>query len=597
MGLLQNAVETYDCHKTYVGKYIEGHAVLAPVAHTVTRANLEIVLDAEGNFCGASAVDKTEPKILIPATVGSAGRAGKVICAHPLCDQLGYLAPCVTEKYENYLTKLNRWQCSQYSHPKLKPIFLYVQSGHILDDLARCGLIKRKPDGSPEDEKLFVRWRVLGTGPEDACWKDKTLFQSFSDYDRWSNLEGRQDICMITGEITRSADQHPKGIIAFNGNAKLISANDSSGFTYRGRFKEDWQAATVGYEASQKAHNALRWLIAEQGTEVVFGGRTFLCWNPHGRQTPTATGAFMHLGKVVTKATDYQKALQNTLNGYQSQLSNQEGVVVAAFDAATSGRLSLTYYNELMGSDFLHRLHDWDLHCCWPSYRYGIQSPGLLQIVSCAFGSQQTEKNKIRMVADDRILRQQIQRLVSCRIDCAPMPADIMRRLQENASRPLAYDKNLRESILFTACAVIRKYHYDRFEEEWKMVLEPEKKDIGYQYGRLLAVLEKVERSTYERDTDREPNAIRQQSVFCQRPLYAAANIDKQLERAYFPRLKPGSRIYYKNLIGEIMAQIHEFPQQQWNSPLKETYLMGYYLQRSELYNKQDKDMEEQDNG
>lgn len=67
------------------------------------------------------------------------------------------------------------------------------------------------------------------------------------------------------------------------------------------------------------------------------------------------------------------------------------------------------------------------------------------------------------------------------------------------------------------------------------MTLEPEKKDRSYQFGRLLAVLEKVERDTFGSDESREPNAIRQQSVFCQRPLYAANNIESQLERAYFP--------------------------------------------------------------
>jgi CRISPR-associated protein Csd1 len=74
------------------------------------------------------------------------------------------------------------------------------------------------------------------------------------------------------------------------------------------------------------------------------------------------------------------------------------------------------------------------------------------------------------------------------------------------------------------------------------------------------------------------------QSVFCQRPLYAASTIEKQLERAYFPRLRTGSRIFYKNIIGEIMGIIHECPESEWNRPLKDTYLMGYYLQRSELY-------------
>lgn len=87
------------------------------------------------------------------------------------------------------------------------------------------------------------------------------------------------------------------------------------------------------------------------------------------------------------------------------------------------------------------------------------------------------------------------------------------------------------------------------------------------------------------------------QSIFCQRPMYAANHLEKQLERAYFPRLTPGVRIWYKNLIGQIMQIISTFPQQEWNRPLDDSYLMGYYLQRSALYTKKnDNDMEENNN-
>ena len=126
------------------------------------------------------------------------------------------------------------------------------------------------------------------------------------------------------------------------------------------------------------------------------------------------------------------------------------------------------------------------------------------------------------------------------------------------------------------------------------MALEPEKKDRSYQFGRLLAVMEKAERDTYDSSEGREPNAIRLQSIFCQSLMSTAANLEKQLEKAYFPRLKPGSRIWYKNLMGQIMGIISEFPQEDWNKPLDATYLMGYYLQRSALYTKKtDNEMEE----
>ena len=47
MGLLQKAVETYDCHLDYASKNREGQSRMAPVGHIVTRAELEITLDAE----------------------------------------------------------------------------------------------------------------------------------------------------------------------------------------------------------------------------------------------------------------------------------------------------------------------------------------------------------------------------------------------------------------------------------------------------------------------------------------------------------------------------------------------------------------------
>ena len=37
----------------------------------------------------------------------------------------------------------------------------------------------------------------------------------------------------------------------------LVSSNDNDGFTYKGRFLDGGEACSIGYEASQKAHNAI----------------------------------------------------------------------------------------------------------------------------------------------------------------------------------------------------------------------------------------------------------------------------------------------------------------------------------------------------
>ena len=585
MGLMTQAYNTYCAmEKQYVGVYGEAAEPLVPVSHQIAKADLEITLDSEGNLLDARQVDPKEATTIIPVTEQSAGRTGDTCCAHPLCDQLRFFSPRYPAKYEAYLSQLHRWEGSPYSHPKLSAIAGYVEKGSILEDMSRLGLISLDEKGMPTKEKLLVRWRVeAGTeGNVAACWQDRTLFQAFIDY----YAAGRKSdpvYCMVSGKNALPANQHPKKIINICANAKLISANDTSGFTYRGRFQTDAQAMTMSYEASQKIHSALHWLSANQG--VTIGGRTFLCWNPQGIEIPKPQATFLR-GNTANqvKYSDYRKALSETLRGWKETIPADAGAVIAAFDAATSGRLALTYYSELPASDFLERLHNWDALCCWNRDPFGIQAPSLYQIANCAFGTVRTSGNQTKLESDDRILRQQVQRLLSCRVDKGKMPADIARAAAAKASNLQIMDTQLRETVLSTACAVLRKYYYDWDREEWNMSLEPEKKDISYQYGRLLAVFEKIEQDTYDKDEQREPNAIRMQSVFAKRPRYASRILWEQMKKAYYPRLKPWNRVKYDRLIGEIIEQISNLPQAEHEEALKDTYLFGYYLQKKALY-------------
>ena len=116
------------------------------------------------------------------------------------------------------------------------------------------------------------------------------------------------------------------------------------------------------------------------------------------------------------------------------------------------------------------------------------------------------------------------------------------------------------------------------------MALEPEKKDRSYQYGRLLAIFEKMEEDTYQAGEGRETNAIRMQSVFVKKPLYATRMIYEQINRAYAPRLREGQRTYYEKLIGEIMSDISDLPDSDQDKALADSYIFGYCLQKNALY-------------
>lgn len=622
MGLLQQSCETFESFKHLAGIVEQGKTPLAPIAHTLKSADIEVTVDADGAFQTARTVDKDEPKIIIPVTMESAGRVAAP-CAHPLCDYLSYIAPKDREKHDLYVEQLSEWANSEFSHPKLMAILKYVQNGSILRDLAAAGVIELNEDGGKKDDKLFVRWVVNGLGEEQSgpCWSDLSLFRSFIDYYANKLGDAERGLCMVYGSDETLASQHPKGVISScGGNAKLISANDTVNFTFRGRFSDSRQAATVSYEASQKAHNALSWIAANQGVRVAlpgdstittdeqdksfssFGGRTFLCWNPHGRAVPQPFGAFCPKKTSAGKNApiqEYRQRLRDALYGWKTDLPLTEGVVIAAFDAATTGRLSLTYYNELRASDFLERMYRWDDSCCWYNGNYGIQSPALYHIANFAFGTPRDG----RFVTDDRILRQQMQRLISCRIDGVRFPLDIERRLVQRASNMAILGGEMRERFLFTACAAIQKYYFDRNETRWSMETKLDEKDRSFQFGRLLAVMERAEQYYYWRtgesgqdtSTQRETNAIRMLGVYVQRPFATFGAIDKKLRTAYLPRISPGQKGQYLKLAGEIVAALHELGDKDLNKPLSDKYLLGYYLQRDAMKSKNKTDDNEEE--
>lgn len=593
MGLFQKALETYECFEKKAGIPQEGHTTLMPISHIMQKAQVEISIDINGNFCGAALVDKENQKTIIPAMVESAGRSGKVIAPHPLSDQLQYLAPFndkEIEKYETYLKQLEDWVNSAYSHPKVKAVLQYIKNRTILKDLADNDIVALDVGGKllPDKgyEKYMVRWRVLGDTNTNitACWEDTTLFAAYINYYDSLIKNKDEDLSMLDGTMDVILENNPKGIVAANYGAKLISANDSSGFTYRGRFTEGRQAATIGYHASQKAHNALQWLANDQG--VIIGGRTFICWNPKGNKIPAQASplGFSNRPMAVTP-TNYIKDLQQTILSFRNALPANDDVIIASFDAATTGRLSVVYYNELKASDFLDRVENWYKTCCWYNWyekQLYVQPPTITDIARFAFGVERKGQNKIEI--DDRVYKEQVQRLYRCVVDAMKIPIDIVKALTNRASMPLAYEFANRSRLLFITCAVIRKYRNDILnKEEWTMSLNADSNDRSYQFGRLLAVMEKIERDTYDKDEMREPNAIRMQSVFCERPLHVSRILNERLI-SYMERLPVKSRAFYRSIISEITGKITDNSEAEINKPLEDTYFLGYYLQRRELY-------------
>lgn len=592
MSLFQQACVTYDAMLSVVKPGDD--FPLAPVSHTVKQPNIEITIDKDGAFQSARLRQiksvkqkdgtwlKAEPMVIMPVTEKSLGRGtGAERFPHYLCDYVLYFHPGNKVAYESYLSQLDAW-ASYARHPKLDAVLAYVKSGTILQDLDGLNL--------EYTEKSLVCWVVNGLGLDDSgpCWLDKSLMDSLVSYHASiiQNDGHKTGLCMVTGEHTILSALHPKGIVRLYGNAKLISSNSSSNnaFTYMGRFTDAEQALTVGYEASQKAHNALAWLVANQG--VNSEGRIFLCWNPHGLEIPSVTG-FMardrHTGNRPATPSDYKKKLRDSLTGWKLDLPEDAKAVFVIFDAPTTGCLSVLCYNEMSCHEYLANLYEWELRCCAGNY-----TPSLGNLVRYAYGSPQDGKFEVK----PKVYSQHFQRLVLCRLDGIPFPLDIEKRLVYNASNLVSCNESgdkikgkkkgagPREKLLHAACSAIRKYRYDTKKEEWKMGLDTSCTDRSYLFGRLLAIAEKVEgKVLYAKSSDRETRALRLQRAFSQRPMSTWRNIHENLD-VYFAQLPSRSRNYYRKLISEVMSML---PKEGLNLVLDDVYLLGYYEQRAEL--------------
>src|SRR5699024_4662542 len=137
-----------------------------------------------------------------------------------------------------------------------------------------------------EQESAFVRFNVRSTKEiHTKVWEDTDVYESFINY--YKDSLGEEDFCFVTGEWKPVTERHANKIRNAADKSKLISANDSSGFTFRGRFNKSHEAVSVSYEVSQKAHNALKWLINRQAKIV--DGRVFLVWGTKQLDIPDSS--------------------------------------------------------------------------------------------------------------------------------------------------------------------------------------------------------------------------------------------------------------------------------------------------------------------
>ena len=515
-----------------------------------------------------------------------------------------------------FLKSLTDWCSSEFSHEMATAVLAYISKKHVIQDLVDCGILFA--DSSVADKKsimtewknenakapsifravppgqnpmdAFVRFRILSAGGlESGTWESSSLIQSWINF--YASTQSQRSLCFATGEEGTLAEQHPAKIRHDADKAKLISSNDLSGYTFKGRFTDAEQVVGVSFEATQKAHSALRWLIRRKQA-FRNGDQVVVSWAVRGVSIPDPfanTLDFLgqqektesnHIPSVGDVGQSFSIRLSKKIAGYKAIINDSENIVVMGLDSATPGRMSITFYRELTGSEFLERIEKWHSLFSWyqnfgkETHFVGAAAPR--DIALAAYGKRAEGKN------GTKLMNATIERLLPCIIDGARFPTDLVLSCIRRTSNRIGLEPWEWEKCLGIACSIYRGTNKER---GYRMALEEDRKTKDYLYGRLLAVGEQIESmALYYAKEKRDTTVARLMQRFADRPFSTWKTIEDALV-PYKTRINskaPGLLAGYKEILDDIHAL---FVTDDYNSDkvLSGEYLLGYHCQRKWL--------------
>ena len=644
MSWMQKLYQTYE---SILGQGVtDGTEPLTPVGHTIQNAHIVIVIDGQGNFQTAH-VMPPKTAILLPATESSENRTSGE-APHPLADKIQYVAKDYADYggekkayFEGYLKQLKAWCESPFAHPKVQAVLHYVAKGRVVANLVEEGIFPLDSDGKVlnkwgtegdappifsvlpktkgeiEFGSALVCWQVEITGDvHSQTWMDKTIQQSWADYAASEKAE--KGFCLVQGKEAVISTMHPAKLRHTGDKAKLISSNDTAGYTFRGRFANAEEAASVSADVSAKAHSALRWLISRQG--IRNGDQVTVAWAISGKPVPSPMKDIsseidwdnLDIGAVenpdeISKQTSSENSepspdwsvnigraaaqiIKKKLHGYQAELKEYEQISLIMLDSATPGRMALTYYQEFLPADYFANLDAWIDDFSWYQ-RYSIEVPN---------GKKTDKRTQWRFVppspysiADtvygkslsDTLKKQLYARLlpVIAGGTSVPIPEDLVQKSFQVACNPNGCENWEWQRNIGVACALYKGWrarHHDLSQRRtYPMSLDTQNRSRDYLSGRLLAVAENTESyALYLAGEKRATTAERYMQRFAEHPFATWRNIELAL-KPYQERLRNNGKDTGAQAIGEIM-ELFATDDFTCDDKLSGEFLLGYHCQK-----------------
>ena len=679
MSWMQKLYRTYE----YVQEQGLDDEDLALPFHMSKAVHLKVILNDKAELVGAERFD-VKKQVPIQVTEKSSKRAGSTIASYALHDSLQYIAKTAgnyltieylskvaekdngkkwkeflagtdedkqkfadTEKakykdcFEFYEKQLSGW--TEFGNLKeINIVLQYIQKGSLIEDLLEKQIFSFKDNilsaGKDDPFSLTIVWAVeISNDPHSDLWNKPCIQSRWIEYQESLIQKGRhKSLCCITGDLDYPTEAYPK----INGNAKLVSANDDTGFTFRGRFYGDKdngdkselgsQAVILGKNASQKAFSALKWLINRQG--IRNGKQVILAWSNNcisdedellsnlyqGDDIYTSLFAKDKIDHSADLGLKTVEQLKKKFHGYKEKLAANEQISLLMVDepSKTGGRMSLTFYQEKLRDDYFRDLDEWQDDFAWyQEYKSSwiFAAPSLERIAEVVLTKTEFEDK------DRKSRRQLYARLlpVISGGKSVHIPYDLVQKSFQVACNPFAnYRPEDGEKIrsanwqrnICVACALYKGWrarHHDLSQRRtYPMSLDTQNRSRDYIFGRLLAVAEHLERTALRiANETRATNAENYMQRFVMRPFHTWEQLETNL-KPYKDRLRKDYPIRIsekfvltspigflnnrENEINQLICVLDDLRQEgcDLDKPLEPEFLLGYHSQKMAYRNK-----------
>lgn len=379
-------------------------------------------------------------------------------------------------------------------------------------------------------------------------------------------------VCLLTGEKNVPLEPTHKVLKGIRGakssGANLISFNEPA---YRSYGKEQSLNAPISKLAASRYSKALQKLVDSDDNKIFIGDATIVFWaEKKTKQTYDLESAFpwffVDMKDDPESGVKAVKSLFDAIHTGKLSYSEQRFYVLAL--APNSARISVRFFRQgsvrEFGENIFKHFEDFNIV-------HGSNDPEYLTLYRILTATALEYKM-------DNVPPNLASAVVESILDGTPYPMTLLHQCM----RRIRAEQHVNYARAAILKATINRFNriYKPNEKEILMALDESNTNPGYLLGRLFAVLEKI-----QEEAQPGINTTIRDRFYASASTSPLAVFSRLLKLSHYhlPKLNPGRRVNLEKLIGDIMANISEFPAYLTLND-QALFAIGYYHQRQDLF-------------